>query len=162
MSKTTNKFSPEVRALHAGQAVADRGSQRRLARDAGQLQGEPDLEIIEDRCRLSLAEFGTPIRRQTSRLLLDGIEPGDPVDGFLGDRGCLGAMNVDELAPDMGHAGDFADSAGAIEVFEPGITIGMHPAVEAGEVILRMLALSVAGARRRSCGRGWRWVRRRG
>lgn len=41
--------------------------------------------------------------------------------------------------------GDFADSAGAIEVFEPGITIGMHPAVEAGEVILRMLALSVAG-----------------
>ena len=44
-----------------------------------------------------------------------------------------------------GHAGDLADGAGAIEVLEPGIAVGMHPAAVAGEVILRVLAFPVAG-----------------
>ena len=52
-------------------------------------------------------------------------------------------MDVDELAPDMGHAGDFADRAGPVEVFEAGVAVGMHPAAEAGEMILRMLPLPV-------------------
>ena len=54
-------------------------------------------------------------------------------------------MDVDELAPDMRHAGDFADGAGAIEILEPGITVGMHPAAEAGEMVFGMLAFPVAG-----------------
>jgi hypothetical protein len=44
-----------------------------------------------------------------------------------------------------GHAGDLADGAGAIKVLEPGIAVGMHPAAEAGEVILRVLALAITG-----------------
>lgn len=54
-------------------------------------------------------------------------------------------MDVDELAPDMGHAGDFSDGPGAVEVFEPGITIGVHPAAEPCEVILGVLTFAVAG-----------------
>ena len=42
-----------------------------------------------------------------------------------------------------GHAGDLADGVGPIEIYEPGIAIGMHPAAEAGEVILRVLAFAV-------------------
>ena len=53
-------------------------------------------------------------------------------------------MDVDELAPDMGHAGDLADGAGAVEVLKAGIAVGMHPPAEAGEVVLRMLPLPVA------------------
>lgn len=45
-------------------------------------------------------------------------------------------MDVHELAPDIGHAGDLADGAGAIAVLEPGATIGMHPTAESGEVVL--------------------------
>ena len=44
-----------------------------------------------------------------------------------------------------GHAGDLADGAGAIEVLEPGIAVGMHPATEAGKMVLGMLAPAVAG-----------------
>ena len=55
-----------------------------------------------------------------------------------------GAMDVDELAPDVGHAGDLADGAGAIELVEAGIAVGMHQAAEAGEMVLRVLALAVA------------------
>ena len=54
-------------------------------------------------------------------------------------------MDIDELSPDMGHAGDLADGAGAVEILEPGITVGVHPAAEAGEVVLGMLALAVTG-----------------
>ena len=41
--------------------------------------------------------------------------------------------------------GDFADGAGTIEVLEPCIAIGVHPAAEVGEVILRVLAFAVTG-----------------
>lgn len=62
---------------------------------------EPDLEIVEDRGGAGLPKLDTLVRRQTSGLLLDGIEPGDPADGLFGDRRSLGTMDVDELAPDM-------------------------------------------------------------
>ena len=63
-------------------------------------------------------------------------------------------MDVDELAPDMGHAGDFADGAGAVKVFEACIAVGMHPAAEAGEMVLGVLALTVTGEPIPGGGRG--------
>jgi hypothetical protein len=92
-----------------------------------------------------LSKFDADIRWRTSGLLLDGVELRDPADGLFGDRGTLRPVDVDELAPDMGHAGDLADGAGAVEVLEPGIAVGMHPAAEAGEMILGVLALAIAG-----------------
>src|SRR5690606_18599361 len=110
-----------AQALHAGQGIADGGRERGLARDRGELQGQPDLQVVEDRGRMCFAKFDPDIRWQTSGLFLDGVELRDPADGFFGDRGTLRAVNVDELAPDMGHAGDLADGAGSVEVFKPGI-----------------------------------------
>ena len=102
------------------------------------------LEVVEDRLGAGLPDRDPPVRRRAPGLLLDGIEPGDAPDGLLGDGRALGAMHVDELAADMGHAGDLADGAGAVEFLEAGVAIGMHPAAEAGEVVLRVLALAVA------------------
>ena len=65
-------------------------------------------------------------------------------------------MDVDELAPDMGHAGDLADGARALEILKVRIAVrcpamvclktmrgGMHPAAVSGEMVLRMLAFPV-------------------
>ena len=52
-------------------------------------------------------------------------------------------MHVDELTPDMGHAGDLADIAGSIEFLEPGIAIGVHPAAISGKMILGVFAFAV-------------------
>lgn len=53
-------------------------------------------------------------------------------------------MDVDELVPDLGYAGDFRNGARVVEVLEPGISIGMHPVAEASEMVLRVLASAVA------------------
>ena len=53
-------------------------------------------------------------------------------------------MHVDELAPHVGQAGDLPDPAGAVEILEAGIAVGMHPALVAGQMVLWVLALAVA------------------
>lgn len=53
-------------------------------------------------------------------------------------------MDIDELASDMGHAGDLADGAGAVEILEPGIAVGVHPAAVSGQVILGMLTFPIS------------------
>jgi hypothetical protein len=88
-------------------------------------------------------DLGALVRRQAPRRLLDGIEFGDAPDGLVGDGRALRLMHIDELAPDMGHACDLTDITGAIQVFEPGIAIGMHPATISGQVILRVFAFAV-------------------
>ena len=95
-----------------------------------------------------------PKAAQTKSRLINKARPRHSADGFFGDRGALRPVNVDELAPDMGHAGDFSDGAGAIEVLEPGIAIGMHPAAVAGEMVLGVLAFAVAGEPIPGSGRG--------
>ena len=52
-------------------------------------------------------------------------------------------MDIDELAPVVGEAGDLAYLTRAIQVFEPGIAVGMHPAGILGQVILGMLAFAI-------------------
>lgn len=38
-------------------------------------------------------------------------------------------MDIDELAPDMGHTGNFAEVAETVDILKPGIAVGMHPAL---------------------------------
>ena len=71
---------------HAGQGVADRHGEGRLAGDAGQLEVQPGLEVVEDRHGLRLPDLDTPVRWRAPRFLLDGIELGDARDGLVGDR----------------------------------------------------------------------------
>jgi hypothetical protein len=47
------------------------------------LDGQPDLQIIEDRGGMGTAKFGAAIRRRSPGLLLDSIELRDPGDGLL-------------------------------------------------------------------------------
>src|SRR5690606_1287167 len=108
-------------AFHPNEGVADGRRERGFSGDRGQLHGQPCFEIVEDGSGMGAAEFGTTVWRGAAGLLLDSIEPGDPTDGFFSDGGALRPVDVDELAPDMGHAGDLADGAGSIEIFEPGI-----------------------------------------
>ena len=134
-----------AQAAHSGQGIADGGRERGFACDGGELHGQPDLQVVEDRGSMCLAKRDADVRWRPSGLFLDGVELRDPTDGLFCDRGTLRSVYVDELAPDMGDAGDLADGAGTVEVLEASIAIGMHPAAISGEVILRVLALAVAG-----------------
>jgi hypothetical protein len=69
------------------------------------------LQIVEDRGGMGSSQFGTAIGWRPPGLFLDGVELRDPADGFLGDRGALRAVYIDELAPDVGQAGNLADGA---------------------------------------------------
>src|SRR3546814_15043265 len=52
-------------------------------------------------------------------------------------------MHVEELAPDMRHAGDLADPAGPVQLLEPGIAVGVHPALEGAEMVERPRRLTI-------------------
>jgi hypothetical protein len=78
-----------AQALHAGQGIADGGREGGFARDRGEVHGQPDLQIVEDRGGMGVAEFGADIWRGASGLFLDGVKLCDPADGFFGDRGAL-------------------------------------------------------------------------
>ena len=86
-------------------------------------------------CRKSCA-IGPPTRspdRPTAAgLPLGVIGPARPADGFLGDGGALRLVHVDELAPNVCHAGDFIDPIGAVKIAEAGIAVRVHPAGIAG------------------------------
>jgi hypothetical protein len=75
------------------------------------LHGQPDLQIVEGRGGMGLRSSArrlvvtSPLSRRR-RVARSG-------DGFFGDGRALRSVDVDELAPDMGHAGDLADGAGA-------------------------------------------------
>ena len=43
--------------------------------------------------------------------LLDGVEPGDTLEGLLGNERAFGLEDVNELAPDVGQAGGLAEAA---------------------------------------------------
>ena len=129
--------------LHPSERVADRRRQGRLAGDAAELDGEQGLQIIEDRFSLGLADLSPDIRRRAPDLVLDCIESGDPLDRHLGDGRALGLVHVDELAPDMRHAGDLGDAARPVQPLEAGIAVCMHPAGEVLEMANGPTALAI-------------------
>ena len=82
--------------------MADGAGQGALAREAGRLGGEPSLEVVQDGLGLGLAQPDPLLGRQAPGGGLDGVEPGDAGDGFLGDGRALRAMDAGELAPQVG------------------------------------------------------------
>ena len=120
-----------ISCAQAGRALALRVAARR--RKGRKLGREPGSEIVEDRPGLRLPDLDAPVRGRASGLLLHGVELGDPADRFLGDGGALGAVHVDELATDMGEAGDLADLARAVARPEPRRerSVGRHRAARA-------------------------------
>ena len=66
-------------------------------------------------------------------------------------------MDIDELAPHVGHAGNLIDLAGPVQFLEAGITIGVHPAFVLRQVPTGVCAFAVRrepvpGRRRRLTG----------
>jgi hypothetical protein len=51
-----------AQAFHAAQGIADGRRERGFARDRGELHGQPDFQVVEDRGGMCLAQFGTDIR----------------------------------------------------------------------------------------------------
>ena len=118
----------EIRAQapHPGQGVADRLGEFGLAGDLWQPGLQPGFQSIEDRFGAGLPELDPLNGHTAAGILLDDVEPGDALDGFLGDDRALRLEDIGELAPDMGHAGDFIDITGSVELVEPGIAVRMH------------------------------------
>jgi hypothetical protein len=63
----------------------------------------PGLESIKDWLRFRLPDFDAPVRRRSTRLLLNGIEPRDPPDDFIGDGRTLGRVDKAQPAMDCGY-----------------------------------------------------------
>lgn len=64
----------------------------------------------------------------------------------IAERGNLkpaGLEDIDKLTPDMGHARYLVHLALFVQPVEAGIAIRMHPALELGEVVGRVLALAI-------------------
>ena len=125
--------------------MADRGRERGLGRQGRQLGSEPGFELVEDGASVGLAQPRPLLGGLATRRRLHRVELGDAPDGLLGDGRALRAMDVDELAPDMGEAGDFPDGALAVQLAEARAVVGVHPAGEGLQMALRVLAPAVGG-----------------
>ncbi len=97
--------------LDAGDRIADGLRQRCFAGDTDELDAEPGIEIIKDRLDLGLSQSHPFIRRRSTRLFLDRVKLSDAPDRLFGDGGALGLLHINELAPDMRHAGNLVDTA---------------------------------------------------
>ena len=69
---------------------------------------EPGLQVIDDRPGPYLPEPHPLVGWLAAVVLLDGVEPGDALDGVLGNDRAISLEDVAELAPDVGHAGNLA------------------------------------------------------
>ena len=107
----------ELGQAHEG--VADGGRERGLGRQGRQLGGEPGFELVEDGTGVGLAQPDPLLGWLATRRLLHRVELGDAPDRLLRDGRALRAMDVDELAPDVGEAGDLTDRAAPVEFRKP-------------------------------------------
>jgi hypothetical protein len=64
------------------------------------------FERAEDRPGVGLPELHALAGMMATRLLLDGVAAGDALERLLGDRRGLALDDVDELAADVGEAGE--------------------------------------------------------
>jgi hypothetical protein len=90
-----------------------------------------------------LADGASKVRRQATGGVLDTVERADLLQRLAGKRRAVGLVEIEELAPDMSPAGDFADPAGLVQFAEAGIAVGLQDAAEAAEMALRTDALAV-------------------
>ena len=71
--------------LHPCESIADRAGQRGFGGDPDKLGLQPDLQIIENRSGLVLADDLSPVGRLAAGFGLDLIEFLDARQGFFGD-----------------------------------------------------------------------------
>jgi len=118
---------------HAAERVADRFGQLGLAGYFRQLQLQLVLQFIEDRLGFRLTQGDAFIWAFVARLLLDGIEPGDPFDDAPGDDRPIALEDIHELAADMDHAGLLRGEPIAEQAIEAGEAVRC-PAGDCGAI----------------------------
>src|SRR3546814_2514138 len=80
-----------------------------------------------------------------ANLCLDLIELTDTLQQIGGERGRLGRMNVEYLAPEMRPASNLGDTVGVVELVIAGIAIGLQIAGETGQLPLGMCTGPIGG-----------------
>src|SRR3546814_15993132 len=73
-----------------------------------------------------------------ANLCLDLIELTDTLQQIGGERGRLGRMNVEYLAPEMRPASNLGDTVGVVELVIAGIAIGLQIDGENGQLPMGM------------------------
>ena len=127
--------------------VSERFGKFELARQLGQSLPSPVEERVQQRCGLAavLDPFGSG---REPCLVLDSIDCGDPVQCFPCDRRLRGLPHVVEFATAMRPAGDFdyrtrRGPGRMIQGVEPGITVSLKEAGEAGHMRRRMCGAAI-------------------
>ena len=144
----------------SGQGIADGGCDIAAAGQPAARGLEPDLEVVQQRQGLGLADQPPLVRGLAVDPLLDRVELADPLERLAGQRrGAAGGVDVVELAPDVRPARSLRDAAALIQAAKPGIAVGLQHAAEPSQMRPRMLArtvrrVAVAHCRRRRAGIG--------
>ncbi len=81
---------------------------------------------------LIMAHLCVPAMHGAARFLLGGIKLGNAFDRFLRYARASRSMDIDQLAPNVGHAHDLSDLAGMVKLFEAGTAVGVYPALVLG------------------------------
>lgn len=140
-------FDPAIVHVDAQSCPSRQGISHRLGQPLLLWQSwergfDPDLELVQNRPGMVLAQGVPLVSRHASDTVLDIVENADTRQRFLSDRRWLQLDHIMELAPHMRHAGGFDDLV-AVEFLVAAITVGMHDAVEACQVVSRMRAFSI-------------------
>jgi hypothetical protein len=94
---------------------------------------QPAFQPVEERRGFRLADLDTPVRRQSPRLFVDGIELCDAPDGLGGDRRPLTAPGVGVITA-LSVASVFDDASRFRRSSSAGAYLGLTPRrYESGE-----------------------------
>src|SRR3546814_6280085 len=83
------------------------------------------------------------IGRLTTHLVFDPVKPGDTCQQVGGERRRARLVVLEDLAPEVGPAGDLLDAVAVVELVVSGITVGLEKAGECVELALRMDAAAI-------------------
>src|SRR5262245_1465000 len=116
--------------------------------DAGALLAQPPLQFDDKRPAALIAHADAHLWRHAVDLALDGEQHIDAFDCLDCDRCLVDLCQIKEFAPRMGPAGCLHDrsrlAVGLVEPVEAGIGVRLHQSGIASQMLLGMLATTVA------------------
>src|SRR3546814_11943949 len=119
-------------------AIGERLRHRRLGRKAAQGIVDHAAERVDLGPCVLLSMRAADIGRLTTHLVFDPVKPGDTCQQVGGERRRARLVVLEDLAPEVGPAGDLLDAVAVVELVVSGITVGLEKAGECGELALRM------------------------
>ena len=143
----------------AGEGVADRRRRVGFARELCEACFEPEEQAIEQRPCPGLPDLPADLWGASSDLSFDGVESGDPLDGFGRDLRSVGDMDLVELASRVSPARNFNDVSCFVELLEACVGVGLESTLVELKVLAWVLALAVWRVGEPHGRRGWisRW-----